>query len=434
MLFTAEHDEPRRTLQKFIAPRSTRMSTNGRRRANFRRMSCSRSSAISAFSGLNKPVEFGGAGLDYSYALMMAEELGGVHSGSVPMAIGVQTDMATPALARFGSDELRREFLAPAIAGDVVACIGVSEPGAGSDVAAIKTNARSDGDDYVIDGGKMWITNGAQADWICLLANTGDGPKHRNKSLICVPMKTKGVTVARKLDKLGMRASDTAQIFFDGVRVPKRNRIGDEGKGFTYQMMQFQEERLWAAAACLKAHEHIIAETIAYTRQRKAFGHIDPRQPDGAFQARRIADGGRAAALAGLSRGRGDDRRRGRDAARDDGEAEGRATGTRSAERLPAILGRHGLHERNAGQPRLPRQPPRLDRRRRRRGDADDPVQGHGHAAGHGAVAAPHDLEAVGRGALDRLPAIFCSRGHRSRWLRGFVFLSPQLHQRSSAP
>ena len=103
----------------------------------------------------------------------------------------------------------------------------MSEPGAGSDVAGIRTNARSDGDDYVIDGGKMWITNGAKADWMCLLANTGDGPKHRNKSLICVPMKTKGVTVARKLEKLGMRASDTAQIFFEGVRVPKRNRIGD---------------------------------------------------------------------------------------------------------------------------------------------------------------------------------------------------------------
>ena len=118
----------------------------------------------------------------------------------------------------------------------------------------------------------MWITNGAEADWMCLLANTGDGPKHRNKSLICVPMKAKGVTVARKLDKLGNRASDTAQIFFESVRVPKRNRIGDEGKGFVYQMMQFQEERLWAAAACLKAHEHTIAETIAYARQRKAFG------------------------------------------------------------------------------------------------------------------------------------------------------------------
>jgi len=188
------------------------------------------------------------------------------------MAIGVQTDMATPALARFGSDEVRREFLAPSIAGDFVACIGVSEPGAGSDVASIKTTARSDGDDYVINGGKMWITNGTQADWICLLANTSDDQVHRNKSLICVPMKSKGVTVARKLDKMGMRSSDTAQIFFDNVRVPKRNRIGEEGKGFTYQMVQFQEERLWGSASGLKAHEYIINETIEYTRNRKAFG------------------------------------------------------------------------------------------------------------------------------------------------------------------
>src|SRR6266516_999646 len=224
------------------------------------------------FLGLNKPVEFGGQGLDYSYALMMAEELGAITCGGVPMAIGVQTDMATPALARFGSDEVRREFLSPAIAGDAVACIGVSEPGAGSDVASIKTSARADGDDYVINGGKMWITNGTQADWICLLANTGDGPVHRNTSLICVPMKSKGVQIARKLDELGMRSSDTAQIYFDNVRVSKRNRIGEEGGGFTYQMIQFQEERLWGAAAYLKAHEFILGETIEYTRNRKAFG------------------------------------------------------------------------------------------------------------------------------------------------------------------
>jgi len=162
--------------------------------------------------------------------------------------------------------------LAPAIAGDAVACIGVSEPGAGSDVASIKTSARPDGDDYVINGGKMWITNGVQADWICLLANTSDGPKHRNKSLICVPMKTKGVEIARKLDKLGMRSSDTAQIFFDDVRVPQRYRIGEEGKGFTYQMLQFQEERLWAAAKALKSGERLIEQTVEYARNRQAFG------------------------------------------------------------------------------------------------------------------------------------------------------------------
>jgi len=273
MLFTADHDEPRRALQKFIAAEINPFVDKWEEAGQFPSHELFKKLGGLGFLGLNKPVEFGGQGLDYSYALMMAEELGAIKCGGVPMAIGVQTDMATPALARFGSDEVRREFLAPAIAGDAVACIGVSEPGAGSDVAGIKTTARSDGDDYVISGGKMWITNGVKADWICLLANTGDGPKHRNKSLICVPMKTRGVEVARKLDKLGMRSSDTAQIFFDEVRVPKRNRIGEEGQGFTYQMLQFQEERLWGAASCLKALETVLADTIDYTRGRKAFGH-----------------------------------------------------------------------------------------------------------------------------------------------------------------
>src|SRR6185437_13302499 len=179
---------------------------------------------------------------------------------------------ATPALMRNGSDELREEFLRPSIKGDYVACLGVSEVGAGSDVASIKTTARKDGGDYIINGGKMWTTSGTQSDWMCLLANTSDDAPHQNKSLICLPMKTKGVEIARKLDKLGMRSSDTAQIFFDNVRVPQRFLIGEEGKGFTYQMQQFQEERLWAAAANLKAMERMIAQTIDYTRNRKAFG------------------------------------------------------------------------------------------------------------------------------------------------------------------
>jgi citronellyl-CoA dehydrogenase len=272
MLFTADHDEVRRSLQKFIASEINPHVDEWEKADIFPAHELFKKLGNLGFLGLNKPEKFGGQGLDYSYALLMAEELGAITCGGVPMAIGVQTDMATPALARFGSDEVRREFLAPAIAGDAVACIGVSEPGAGSDVASIKTSARSDGDDYVINGGKMWITNGVQADWICLLANTSDGSVHRNKSLICVPMKTNGVTIARKLDKMGMRSSDTAQIFFDDVRVPKTNRIGEEGSGFSYQMIQFQEERLWGAAACLKAHEFIINATIDYARERKAFG------------------------------------------------------------------------------------------------------------------------------------------------------------------
>ena len=224
------------------------------------------------FLGINKPEKFGGLGLDYSYAAVFCEALGHINCGGVPMAIAVQTEMATPALARFGSDEVREEFLRPSISGDYVACLGVSEVGAGSDVASIKTNARHDGADYVINGGKMWTTSGAQADWICLLVNTGDGPVHKNKTMVCVPMKTKGVTVTRTLKKMGMHSSDTAQIHFDDVRVPQRFRIGEEGMGFTYQMVQFQEERMYAALGALTGMQKTIDETIAYTRERKAFG------------------------------------------------------------------------------------------------------------------------------------------------------------------
>ena len=221
--------------------------------------------------GLKYPEEFGGAGLDFSFSMVMAEALGQCNCGGVPMAIGVQTDMATPALARFGSDALRKEYLTPTISGDVVACLGVSEAGGGSDVAAIKTTAKSDGADYLINGSKMWITNGLQADWCCLLANTSDGPPHKNKSLIVVPMDAPGIT-RQKIRKLGMHSSDTAQLFFDNVRVPKRNLIGQEGLGFTFQMLQFQEERLWGAAGSLRSLDRLIDQTIDYTRQRKAFG------------------------------------------------------------------------------------------------------------------------------------------------------------------
>jgi citronellyl-CoA dehydrogenase len=222
--------------------------------------------------GITKPKEFGGLELDYTYSVAFAEVLGEITCGGVPLAIGVQTDMCTPALSLHGSDALRAEFLSPSISGDYVGCIGVSEPSAGSDVSRIRTTARKDGDDYVIDGGKLWITNGAQADWMCMLANTSDGPPHKSKSLIVVPLRSPGVTIPRKLDKLGMRCSDTAQIFFDGVRLPQRYRIGEEGMGFIYQMQQFQEERMWAAASVLRPMDRAVQEAIDYTGARIAFG------------------------------------------------------------------------------------------------------------------------------------------------------------------
>ncbi|MCO4889387.1 acyl-CoA dehydrogenase family protein [Cupriavidus sp. WGtm5] len=227
------------------------------------------------FLGITKPVEYGGMGLDFSYAVAAAEALGYARAQGVGMGVGVQTDMATPALTAFGSDELKRDYLAPAIAGDMVCSIGVSEAGAGSDVASLKTRAVRDGDDYVISGSKMWITNGTQSDWICLLCNTSDGPVHKNKSLIVVPIREDGKRVrgveVQKIRKFGMWCSDTAQIFFDEVRVPVRNRIGEEGMGFIYQMKQFQEERLNGAARRL-ACTALIEETAEYLRQRVAFG------------------------------------------------------------------------------------------------------------------------------------------------------------------
>ncbi|RXG70995.1 putative acyl-CoA dehydrogenase 6 [Armadillidium vulgare] len=182
--------------------------------------------------------------LGISYPVAAVETYGKISCGAIPMSIGVHSEMTTPALARFGSEYLKKEFLVPTIAGDVVACVGSSEPQAGSDVAAIKTTAKKSGDDLIINGQKMWITNGIQADWMCLLANTSQGSPYKNKSLICLPMKTPGVHVGKNIEKIGMDCSDTAEIFFEDVRIPAKNIIGEEGRGFIYQMLQFQQERL----------------------------------------------------------------------------------------------------------------------------------------------------------------------------------------------
>ncbi|MDP9086820.1 MAG: acyl-CoA dehydrogenase family protein, partial [Pseudomonadota bacterium] len=272
-MWTSDHQELRRSLRQLIAREITPHVDQWESNGMFPAHELFRTLGSAGFLGITKPAEYGGAGLDYSFGLAMAEILGEIGCGGVPLAIGVQTDMATPALAKFGSDSLRAEFLAPAISGEAVACIGVSEPHAGSDVAAIRTHARTDGDDYVINGTKMWITNGAQADWMCMLAVTNlDRPRHRNQSLICVPLSVPGVSRAPRLDKLGMRSSDTTQIFFDEVRVPRANRIGEEGHGFRYQMEQFQEERLWGAASVLRAMEGAISRTRDYVADRAAFG------------------------------------------------------------------------------------------------------------------------------------------------------------------
>ncbi|MEY2808670.1 MAG: hypothetical protein RLZ66_181 [Pseudomonadota bacterium] len=272
MKLTPEHEALKRTIQRWIADEINPHVDDWEAAGIFPAHQVFKRMGQLDLLGLNKPTAYGGMGLDYSYAAVLAETLGEMHCGGVPMAIGVQTDMATPAFAEHGSDALCREFLAPAIAGDMVACLGVSEVGSGSDVASIKTTARKDGDDYIINGGKMWTTNGTQADWCIVLANTSSGSTHKNKSLIVVPMKTPGVQVARKINKMGMDSSDTAQLFFDDVRVPQRYRVGEEGMGFIYQMEQFQLERLWAGFNGVGAMRHILNITIDYTRERQVFG------------------------------------------------------------------------------------------------------------------------------------------------------------------
>ena len=277
MQWTHEHQEIQKTLKRFIDAEINPHVDEWEAAEIFPAHEVFKKMGKLGLLGLTKPEAHGGSGLDYSYSLAMAEGLGHIECGGIPMAIGVQTDMCTPALARFGSEELKREFLAPAIAGDMVGCIGVSEPSAGSDVSGVKSRARKDGDDYVITGQKMWITNSLQADWMCMLVNTGEGQVHKNKSLVMVPLREngklrKGIEVAKKIKKIGMNSSDTGLLYFDEVRVPQRNRIGVEGQGFIYQMQQFQEERLWAAASCLQSLTNCIAWTVEWAQERKMFG------------------------------------------------------------------------------------------------------------------------------------------------------------------
>ena len=225
--------------------------------------------------GLEYDAQFGGGGADHSFTYVLAQELGRCDAAGVPLAIAVQTSMATPALARYGSDELKRQWLEPTLRGEMVCSIAVSEPDAGSDVAGISTRAVLDGDEYVITGRKMWITNGTQADWICLLARTDPMSKpgdYHGMSLIVVPTDTPGFSVGRKIEKMGNRCSDTAELVLDAVRVPVSNVIGEPGRGFQQQMAQFQDERLVGAYLAVAGARRALDRTKEYLHDRSAFG------------------------------------------------------------------------------------------------------------------------------------------------------------------
>ena len=222
--------------------------------------------------GITYDEKWGGQGLDYWFDLVFLEELGHIKAGGVPMVIGVQTHMATPALHEYGSEYLKETYLKPAIAGDMVAAIGVTEAGAGSDVASLKTKAVRDGDSYVINGSKLFITNGCQADFVTLLARTSDKPGFHSFGLFVVPTNLPGFVVSKKLDKLGMRCSDTAELFFDDLRIPAENLIGEESEGFIIQMKQFQHERFFALPGTYIGARDTIDMTLDYIRQRMVFG------------------------------------------------------------------------------------------------------------------------------------------------------------------
>lgn len=271
MILTDEHRELQRTVRNFVQQELNPHIPEWEKAGAFPIREIFRKLGGLGLLGISKSPDFGGLGLDFSYEMAFLEELGAAHCGGVPLSIAVQTAMSTPALANFASDAMKEEFLAPAIRGEMVGAIAVSEPGAGSDVAGIKTTAVADGDDYIVSGSKMWITNAPCADFFCTLVNTGEGVAHRNKSLLIIPAKAPGVRTGEKLEKLGMRSSETAPVFFDDVRVPQSHRIGDEGAGFPLQMMQFQEERLAGAALTIKGLENCVTNTIDYVRERHAF-------------------------------------------------------------------------------------------------------------------------------------------------------------------
>lgn len=272
MKFTEEHQMFRESLRRFIEKEINPYVEEWEQAEIFPAKAIIAKMGELGFLGVNYPEEYGGLGLDYWYNVIRAEELGRIPCGGVPMGISVHTDMCTPALADFGSHELRKKFLEPSIKGELLGAIGVTEPDAGSDVSSIRTRAESDGDHYVISGTKLYITNGTQADWICTLVRTSPGTGFDGMSLVIVPTDAPGFSVSRKLKKMGNYSSDTAELSFDRVRVPKWYRIGPEGKGFMLQMQQFQKERLVAAVMSYTAAELTIRRTIEYLKTRKAFG------------------------------------------------------------------------------------------------------------------------------------------------------------------
>ena len=269
--YTEAHDLFRQSVRAFVEKELRPHIDEWEEAEEFPRQVFERAGELGIF-GAHYPEEHGGSGGDYWYSIAKAEELPRSGAGGVPMALLVQSDMATPVISDLGTKEQIEEFLKPALRGEKIAALGVSEPGCGSDVAAMRTWARKDGDDYVINGSKTFITNGTRADFITLMLKTQPEAGHAGISIVLFPTDTKGFSVSKKLDKIGNWSSDTAELFFEDCRIPQRYLLGEEGEGFRYLMQNFQSERLIASASAISGARLTLDEGIAYGRDRQAFG------------------------------------------------------------------------------------------------------------------------------------------------------------------
>ena len=269
-IFTDEHDQLRESIRRFVIkelqPHAEEWEEKTFPDWVFRRM------GELGFLGLDKPEQYGGQGGDYYTSLVLAEEMAHAHCGGLAMGLAVQTDMAMPPILAFGTEEQKQEWAVPAIAGTKILCLGITEPDAGSDVAGIKTRAVRDGDEYVINGSKTYITNGHRADVIVLVTKTDPDAGYDGFTLFLVPMDAPGVIREKRLQKLGMHASDTALLAFQDVRVPASAVLGQVGKGFYHIMWELQGERLIGAAGCVAGAQHAFDQTLEYAKERKAFG------------------------------------------------------------------------------------------------------------------------------------------------------------------
>jgi alkylation response protein AidB-like acyl-CoA dehydrogenase len=279
-IFTDEHEALRESIRSFVVkelqPHAEEWEETTFPDWVFRRM------GELGFLGLDKPEEYGGQGGDYYTSIVLAEEIVHSHSGGLAMGLAVHTDMAMPPILAFGSEEQKQEWVVPAIRGEKILCLGITEPDAGSDVAAIKTRAVRDGDEYVINGSKTYITNGHRADVILLVTKTDPDAGYDGFTLFLVPMDAPGVIREKRLEKLGMHASDTALLAFQDVRVPASAALGQVGKGFYHIMWELQGERLIGAAGCVAGAQRVFDQTLRYATEREAFG-----RPIGRFQVTR---------------------------------------------------------------------------------------------------------------------------------------------------